>query len=468
MNGFDHDNLFSLLKQDGPFATHESAMAPGIFSGQLRKWRRERGGFSKTNRYRVIHKLVCDLLDISTFDEARQLITRPERRSEIERRAYRLLGSMLGLVGSEREVMSKVNGFSRTADGVIRLLKNNLFNEYAFYIEMTNEVDATYSPIDLLLMVFDDRFHQKARFEAKRKLILMSLAGSIDQRERETGIESNFRLFLNFLNESVWSRESKIGELDIAFLASSHAPEDYSCRRVRVLTPEEAALEELRPGHKLTLIKRRCFRYKGVHYPIHVSIRKKPPEAKVLKLLRKNKENPAVAVDDELGLMAVVDSLDGVNVFQRHLTDCALKTGSLMTLEEISDTLTGGRHNSTNAGSCSATPMLKFSARMGGMRVEFILHTNQSYLNYNFQRHISHEEYEVKRIIDSGVADLLFPADIYQLDMAAVREDLIRRVRWKIEEWRDPGAVHGQHGANTPGLSTTGQGEEDIEQHCNN
>ena len=57
--------------------------------------------------------------------------------------------------------------------------------------------------------------------------------------------------------------------------------------------------------------------------------------------------------------------------------------------------------------------MLKFFARLGGMRVEFIIHTNQSWVNYMYQRDVAHDEYEVKRIFDSGVAELLFPHDIY-------------------------------------------------------
>ena len=43
--------------------------------------------------------------------------------------------------------------------------------------------------------------------------------------------------------------------------------------------------------------------------------------------------------------------------------------------------------------------MLKFFARLGGMRVEFIIHTNQSYLNYRYQRDISHDEYEVQATV---------------------------------------------------------------------
>jgi hypothetical protein len=78
--------------------------------------------------------------------------------------------------------------------------------------------------------------------------------------------------------------------------------------------------------------------------------------------------------------------------------------------------------------------MFKFFARMGGMRVEFIIHSNKSYLNYIYQRDIAHDEYEIKRVFDSGVAELLFPRDIYHLDMQEIKQTQIRRCRRLIEE----------------------------------
>jgi hypothetical protein len=78
--------------------------------------------------------------------------------------------------------------------------------------------------------------------------------------------------------------------------------------------------------------------------------------------------------------------------------------------------------------------MLKFFARLGGMRVEFIIHTNQSYLNYRYQRDISHDEYEVRRLFDSGVTDFLFPPDIYYLDMDQTRKSQLINFRKTIEQ----------------------------------
>jgi hypothetical protein len=54
-----------------------------------------------------------------------------------------------------------------------------------------------------------------------------------------------------------------------------------------------------------------------------------------------------------------------------------------------------------------------------------------------YQRDVAHDEYEVKRIFDSGVAELLFPGDIYFLNHQTVRDNMIELCRKQIEEaWR--------------------------------
>lgn len=429
------DNMFLLLNQNGPFATPPKApLCKGIFSPHAREMASFLNTGEMATKYRIIRNQVFEFLNVHSFTEIGRLIGDRKKIQETDRRAYMLLGNMFGIEGTEREVVSKVKNHSRTADGVIRYLRSKVLANYSSHIEMTNEIDATSSPAELLLIIFDDRYHQKARFEAKRKLILMNLAASIDQRERETDIESKFSRFLEFLNEHVWAKEAKIGELEIVYLLSSHEKENFTCQDMKVISRKEVDNVSLAPGQKLTLIKRRRFNANGRDIPIYVTIRKKPPEAKVLKLLRKGEENPAVAVDDELGLMGVLKSTQDIKIFQQHLTSSAIKANSFMALEDISDSLNAGWRTSKNVGSSANTPMFKFFARLGGMRVEFIVHTYESYLNYIYQRDVSHDEYEVKRIFDSGVAELLFPQSIYFLDMKAIREKQLRWFRRQIEE----------------------------------
>lgn len=435
MNLIRKDNMFALLHQDGPFATMATPPGENFFSEATRNRVTTLRAEDMLTRYRVLRNQIFDFLNVGSIREIETLISDKARRLETNRRAYKLLGNMFGIDGNAREIVSRVDMYSRTADGVIRYLRNKVLANYASHIEITNEVDVTSSPVDLLLITYDKRYHKKARFEAKRKLLLMQLAGSIDQRERETAIEAKFSDFLAFLNNYVWSSSALIGELDPVYLLSHHEPENFICKDVRVISPGEAEKITPEKGRKLTLVKRRNFQVEGRLIPIYVSTRKKPPEAKVLKLLRKAAENPAVAVDDELGLMAVVDSAIDIKTFQKHLTKSAIKADSFMTLEEVSDTISGGRHHNTNIGSSAKTPMLKFFARMGGMRVEFIIHTNKSYLNYMYQKDVAHDEYEVKRIFDSGVAELLFPAEIYHLNMEKVKGKMIGWFRSRIEEF---------------------------------
>jgi len=435
MNILSQKSIFTSMLQAGPFTVGEEPPFHHPFSRQARDWvaALKNDQLMKT-KYRAVRGQIFDFLGINSFDEILAIIHDPALRRSTVQRSHRLLNNMFAISANPDEISRYLGDYARTADDVISSLRTKVLAPYKSHIEITNEIETTADPVDLLLIIFNERYHQKARFEAKRKLVLMGLAASIDQRERETGIEIKFAEFLNFLNNYVWSPSLKIGDLEISYLYSRHNPDNFSCREVKILTEEAAQAMTLQPGEKLTLIKRRSFTDQGQEIPIYVTSRKKPPSSKVLKLLRKNQKNPATAVDDELGLMAVLNSVAVVKRFLRHLTRSAVQADSFMTLEDISDTLTGGEYRGTATGSSAKTPMLKFFARLGGMRVEFIIHTNKSYLNYIYQRDVAHDEYEVKRIFDSGVAEFLFPADIYHLKMDEIKTRQLQLARKQIEE----------------------------------
>ncbi|MFH0780349.1 MAG: hypothetical protein V2B20_00110 [Pseudomonadota bacterium] len=436
MSVITEDSVFTSMQQHGPLAVDDKINLSRPFSKETRQWVKNLCGQRiNVTKYRALRSQIFEFLGIVNFTQLSELLKTPRHQEERSHRACALLGNMFGLNGTPREIEARVHEYSRTADAVVNSLSGKMLKPYASSIATTNEIEVANDPVTLLLIMFNDRYHKKARFEARRKLVLMNLAGSIDQRERETEIEEKFSNFLHFLNDYVWSKNLKIGELDIVYLYSQHTEEDFRCTDVKILTAGQAMETQLGKGSKLTLLKRRRFTSGNRDIPIYVSIRKKPPEAKVLKLLRKNEKNPAVAVDDELGLMAVLDSVADIKTFQNHLTRSASKADSFMVLEDISDTLTGSSlYKATATGSSPKTEMLKFFARLGGMRVEFIIHTNRSWLNYMYQKDVAHDEYEIKRIFDSGVMELLFPKDIFQLDHDKIRDDMIRRSRRRIEE----------------------------------
>ncbi len=436
MSVITEDSVFTSLQQHGPLAVEDSVYVDKPFSPHTRQWVknlcRER---INSTKYRALRSQIFEFLEITNFSQLNDLLKQPEKQVHRSKRACLLLGNMFGLNGSPREIEARVSDYARTADAVVNSLKAKILKPYASFVDTTNEIEVANDPVTLLLIMFNDRYHKKARFEARRKLVLMNLAGSIDQRERETGIEEKFSTFLHFLNDYVWSKNLKIGEHDIVYLYSQHSEDTFCCTSVKVLSSEQGQQIQPAKGSKLTLLKRRRFTAGNRDIPIYVSIRKKPPEAKVLKLLRKNEKNPAVAVDDELGLMAVLDSVADIKTFQNHLTRSASKADSFLVLEDISDTLSGSSaYRVTATGSSPKTEMMKFFARLGGMRVEFIIHTNRSWINYMYKRDVAHDEYEVKRIFDSGVMELLFPKDIFKLDHQIIRNDMLRRFRRNIEE----------------------------------
>jgi hypothetical protein len=436
MSILDKESIFTSILQDGPFSVKAMPSFVHPFSKEAKEWIKSfQGDQLMKTKYRAVRSQIFDFLGVAGFDEIFSIIYNQSLRDLATQRACILLGNMFAVDRSSQDVRRYLRDYARTADDVVNSLWAKVLAPYSSHIETTNEIETTHDPVDLLLIIFDEHFHKKARFEAKRKLVLMNLAGSIDQRERETDIERKFSDFITFLNVHVWSPSLQIGDLKIHYLHSKHRQDDFSCEQVNVLSEGQAQQLTPNAGEKLTLVKRRTFRYLGKEIPIYVTIRKKPPSAKVLKLLRKNEKNPATAVDDELGLMAVLNSVGDVKCFLRHLTRSALQDNSFMTLEDISDTLTGGDYRGTATGSSTKTPMLKFFARLGGMRVEFIIHTNRSYLNYIYQRDVAHDEYEVKRIFDTGVAEFLFPWDIYRLNMNEIRSRQLQRFRRRLEEW---------------------------------
>ena len=435
MSVVDDKSIFIAMKQDGPLAVKDSLNFGNQVNRHARHWVRAFCHDPVTvTKYRAVRSQIFDLLQVNRFSQIPALISNGSLKHKCSERAYSLLGNLYGIQGELSEVKNRIREYARSADEVITYLQNKVLADYHSNIEISNEIETTQDPVELLLIIFNDQYHRKTRFEAKRKLVLMGLAGSIDQRERETAIEKKFSNFLSFLNRYVWSHKLKIGELQITYLRSTHSRVDYACEKVEVIEEgSELLSHRLGDREKLTMIKRRLFEFEGKEVPIYVTVRKKDSAAKILKLLRKNEKNPAVAVDDELGLMAVLDTIADVKRFVRHLTKAAVHGNSMMVLEDISDTLTGGYYHATSVGSSKQTPMLKFFARLGGMRVEFIIHTNETYLNYRYQRGIAHDEYEVRRLFDSGVAEFLFPGDIYHLDMESIREKQLDKFRVSIE-----------------------------------
>ena len=189
MSVLSDQSIFAAMKQDGPFAVEDSVSLDKPFSRDNRDWvKRLLADRSLTTKYRAVRSKIFNLLQVQGFADIRGLLADREQRQRSRARAHELLARLFDIEVETHQIQTKLREFAVTADSVIDYLRNKVLSCYAPHFEISNEIGTTADPVDLLLMIFDDRYHKKIRFEAKRKLVLMNLAGAIDQRERETDI----------------------------------------------------------------------------------------------------------------------------------------------------------------------------------------------------------------------------------------------------------------------------------------
>ena len=168
MSILTQQSVFSATLQDGPFAIEDNPPLSHPFSRETKQWvAKIRYNQLLKTKYRSVRNQIFDLLGINTFDEILILIHDQVLRERAADRAYLLLGNMFGIGGARPEVIRHLQEYARTADDVIRSLQAKVLAPYSAHIETTNEVVTAWDPVELLLMLFDERYHKKARFEAK-------------------------------------------------------------------------------------------------------------------------------------------------------------------------------------------------------------------------------------------------------------------------------------------------------------
>lgn len=387
--------------------------------------------------FEILRRQFFGLLGITTGEQIQSLINNPELRKNTSERVLDQLGSAYGIIGSER-IRQKFEDYGRHADSVIDFLQGYLSYPGSVNLEMVNEVRAYNDPTDLLFLAFDGRWSEKARFEAKRKVFLMTLAASIDRREREVGIEDQFKRFVNWLHERVWNPELLLGESRGTYLLSTHDPENWACHEARIVDEEEGVNIELKPFQKKTHLPRRSFKTEaGREVNAYVTIRDKTMEAKMLKMLRKGIEDPAISVDDDTGILVMIDNNRAAREFIGDIVNQGYKSNYPIIIEDVSYTLEGGNYNNKNGGS-DKIRMLKFFIRLANeMRVECIIHTPETYAEQLYMRGVSHPEYVLDRLFNGevDVPRLLFPPKYFpRFDMDKARQERRRQIRAEIEE----------------------------------
>ncbi len=383
-------------------------------------------------RYDATLRTALHLIGASDVQSAQKIaLGDDETRQKAKDKALVAAGNMYGIHPAERK--TKISQYAKEADRVIDYVQQKVVPTLIPQPEMINEVRGAQNPGDLILMLFDDRYAPRARFEAIRKLTLMNIIASIDQKHN--GSNTMYVKFLEFLNTHVLDTKThRIGEHERVYLLSKHNKDTFAVEEVKEISEEQAKNLQLKPYQKLTFIgHRNFFDEKGNLTPVYVTPREKSLEATVLKMLRKDEDNPSAAVDDNIGLFAVFNSKKDLNAFQRHLVDAADTANSGILFTDMDDTLNGEAYHGENTGSSNDIQWRKCFVRVNGATVELAMMTNESYLNYRNKLDASHDEYVVKRAFETGVVDLLLPERFYGTKSKELREQELRRVRRNIE-----------------------------------
>lgn len=454
----DKGRDFFTLREDKFFASHEDVSTDPFHTAVIIK------NLPPQERTKTIITLnsLRNILGVNSLSEVRDLLEDDSARKEASKRGLRLLGNMYGIKGTEDDVERVIKNYAETANSVIDTIRGEELSENSGSLEMINDVASTHDPVQLLLMTFDNSYDPRIRFEAKRKIVLMFLAANIDMRENEIEVTKKQSKLDEFLTEFVFTKHDRKGQIESVYYLSAFDPETYDCTSVHVLKPDqvdparktyidpESGEKKILGEHqKLIGATRRAFMYKGKNIPIRI---KNPPKAavrKVLKLIRKGVGNPAVAVDDDVRMMGIVDNYDDAYKFMAHLQNSAINAGSFMDFEGVEDTIQGGKRaespigNAVGNGGSSELQWIKFHARFGlpgekPVYIEVMLHTNETYMNYEYKHRVAHREFATRRFFgdddELATADLLFPKIHYGIEIKLGREQRLAKVRYELEK----------------------------------
>lgn len=431
----ERENRYLYLRED----IHPPVYQRGISSSRHRKevyaWYQ---GLDPEQR--ILHALlqaqVFGLLGVTSNHELQAMIEHPELKQVASDRFLEQTGLIYGLKGSER-IKQKCKEYGDCANAVRDNLQHTLSYEGSPNLEMTNEIRPINEPAELLLIALDGAWPAKARWDAKLKLQFMALGANIDRRERELGIENQFKRFVMWMHESIWSRpEFSAGDSKGSYLVSTHDPETWACIEAHWVAEKDGVDLKLEPFQKKTHLVRRSIKAKdGRIIETYITTREKTLPVKVEKMLRKGAEDPAIAVDDDTGLLAVFNNIDDAIKFITLLIEQGYKSNYPISIEDVSYTLNGKEYNGCN-GSSHKTRMMKFFVRLANeMRIEFIIHTPETYAESLYMKGVSRYEYNINRLIDNGVPGLILDKKYFPLlDSEETRTKKINQVRRKIEE----------------------------------
>lgn len=422
MSGNKEHDLYRLLGNN--------RLARETSDGFLPQWRAMSS--SQQLEFKLVRNELLNFLGLRNFAEIPTLFGNERKKDELNKQIVNKYCEMLGIAGTFEERERRVNEALHDADAAIHYLtsKKGIFGEFNTQISMINEITAIHRPVDLLLLIFSPKASPRAKFEARRKLLLAESALKVHLHREQIG--SPIDPFLRLLNTEIWT-DQHVGELSGFDVLSRHDAETYACLDHNIILPgEERAVQKY---ERLTRIEMRSWNdRRGKTRYVMMEHRLKDIEAYVLKMVRKNSLHPE-AVDDAVGLNLTFQHKRDIEEFLLVLQAAAHRDGSTIRYEDITDTIGNiDQYQNVNPGSSSKFEVVKVHLVFNGVRIELMIHTIRTYLNYRYQDEISWDEYQINRVTqnggyDHGVAELLFPKDMYQIDWQDFSENRITLLR---------------------------------------
>lgn len=314
----------------------------------------------------------------------------------------------------------------QAADELITDVIKTFFPDMAETISMTNEVRDSHDPAYLLALAMDNKWADKARYEAKRKLILMELMANLEKvvmEEKKNG--NNLASFHDLMNRYVYSHEGKKkGDREEKLLVARHGGKNFrnlEWRLEDVSDQESIRLAENGPDMIMKRMGFRSFRVGENGHSREVEFmtdsRHKDRNSLALKLLRKDTNNPKELLGDLNGVRYVFQAEDHIDLFEMTMSHRLRGAGY-----EVDFTRSKSAVGSDKALSCR-----KYNVEISkdGKRHSFELQifTIEEYLNYLYSTPHSWDEYEVRRFFESSSSEALFPSSIYE-QLALIRRDV--------------------------------------------
>ncbi len=347
------------------------------------------------------------------------------------------------------EITPTLERYAEGSNLSITTPKDKMPKDVSGRFEMVNEVELYTHPIDLLKIIFDSSYSRKAAFEASRKLGHMEEDAQIEGDPILAKKREDYIKFTQILNEYVWMKDKKTGDVSEVYFLSKHDPEkDFECTAVEIremnFIEADELSKQLPPDQKLVVASRRRFQVQtgsqaGRIVDIYISNRLKTSvDRRVKSERRNNDEDPHNSNKDAIGARIVANTKEELQLFIAHLNFVSDKIGSDIKIHKYQDSINGGDFNGDNLGSSKDIQMIKFLVRIANIELEMQAFDSIGFANASFKSGPAHSEYYWNRLFHSGWFDRNFPSGIFKYEPSVLHKGLIRYERELIEGNRTP------------------------------